>query len=664
MQRQPLGERPADAPRPWRTLHYIADAMTERARTWRCATSSLLSILLSWWAHEAAAQQDPETIARSRGDSAQVLVITGSDPYLPGFVIVDRAMRTAVAQRYPRPVVWLYESIDTARMGGQPGPELAELYSRKYRNTRIDAVVLVTEPAVEFYLSHRDRLWPKVPAIVHSITPEFARRIGVVPGVSGLTTDVDVGSTLRIAFGLQPSAGRIVVIGGVAPFDELVLSTAREALKAYSDRVPVEFLVGPSPTTIARRLATETKDTVVLYTTLFRDAEGSVYVPRDVLEMLGKASAVPIYGPFDSMIGYGLTAGAMEPFTERGERVGTLIGAALEQPAALPPIAPPPASRCIADGRQLARFGLPARLLPPDCEVRFVEPSFLGRYWWQMLLVAAVIAAQALLIAQLLLQRRQRRLAEARLQKNRSQLLHASRLAVAGELTASIAHEINQPLGAILSNAEAAEMMLRADRADRGELLQILGDIRNDDLRASAVIKRLRALLARHEVELGPCDLNQVAQDAVAILRGEARRRGVAIDFVTEARDATVRGDPVQLQQVIIALGLNAFDASATMPDGERRVRIRTLDMPDGVQVSVRDFGVGITPADLPRVFDSFFTTKRQGMGLGLSIARTIIEAHGGTIEAAARQEGAEFRFTLPAVRADHDSTPDTKHAP
>lgn len=578
--------------------------------------------------------------------AAQVLVITGSDPYLPGFVLIDRGMRAATDRSSPRPVHWLYESIDTARLGGTPGPELAELYARKYRGTRIDAVVLVTEPAAEFYLRFRERLWPQAPVIVHTVSPAFAARLAPATWLTGLTTSGDAAGTLRIAQALQPGARRVLVVGGVAPFDVQQFDLVREAAPRF-ERLAFEYLAGPPLAAIARRLAAAGPDTIVYYTTLFRDGSGGLYVPREALEVMVRSSAAPIYGTFDSQMGYGIAAGSMEPFVERGERVGALVTQALLG-AALPPIAAAAASRCIVDARQLQRFGIPQERVPADCEVRFAEVPFLRQYWWQALLVAGVIAAQALLIAQLLLQRRQRRLAEARLQKNRSQLLHASRLAVAGELTASIAHEINQPLGAILSNSEAAEMLLASGRAEPDELLQILRDIRNDDLRASQVIKRLRALLARHEVELAPCDLNQVAADAVAILRGEARRRSVTLDFAPEARTATVRGDPVQLQQVIIALALNAFDASAALPESERRVHIATSDAASEVTLSVRDFGAGIAASDLPRVFDSFFTTKQQGMGLGLSIARTIMESHGGRITAANLQPGAEFRMALP----------------
>ena len=327
-------------------------------------------------------------------------------------------------------------------------------------------------------------------------------------------------------------------------------------------------------------------------------------------------------------------------------------------------IEPAPPSKCLADDRQLQRFGLDAQALPAGCEVRFVEASFLQRYWWQSVGVALALVAQSALIAALLWQRRRRRAAELSLQAQRAQLLHASRLAVAGELTASIAHEINQPLAAILSNAEAAETMLEAGQLPRDELVQILGDIRRDDLRASEVIKRLRTLLAGHDVERRRFSLNDAVGDSAALLRAEARRRAVAMEQALLAQRTEVLGDPVQIQQVIINLCLNALDASEKVPQDRRRVRIETSDTPRGVQLCVRDFGTGITEADLPRVFDSFFSTKRGGMGLGLAIARTIVEAHGGTIEAAPCDVGTEFRILLPTAPASDTPEPPETNAP
>lgn len=592
--------------------------------------------------------------APGAGGAAQVLVITGSDPYLPAFVEIDGAMRAAVVQRHQRSVVWLYESIDTIRLGGAAGQGLAEVLARKYENVRIDAVVLVLEPAVDFHLGYGHRLWPNAAAVYHYVLPRYASELRPEARLSGLPVDIDFAGTLRTAFALQPNARRVVVVGGVSPFDEMQLQGARAALLPYRGRVDVEFLVGLSPQAAAERLAGETLDTIILYTSLFRDAGGQVYWPRDVLATLSAASGAPIYGVFETYMGYGLAAGAIELFKERGERIAALVVRALDGEFAPGTAAEPPlASRCLADGRQLARHRLSAAALPAGCEVRYVEASFLQRYWWQSLLVVMALIAQAALIVSLLLQRSRRRAAELGLAAQRVQFLHASRLAVAGELTASIAHEINQPLGAILSNADAAEMLLESGRINRDELLQILADIKRDDLRASDIIKRLRAMLSPHEVERRRFSLNEIVADTAAVLRAEARRREVSLDYALEARRADVLGDPVQIQQVIVNLLLNAFDASAELPPDARRVRVATSDTPGGVQLSVRDFGAGISAADLARVFDSFFSTKRGGMGLGLPIARSIVEAHGGMIDAASREVGAEFRIVLPAAPAD-----------
>jgi len=634
-----------------------------------CVRVALLA-LLCWLQLAPPAAAAPANPAAARtidpGGPAQVLVITGTDPYLPAFVAIDAAMRSALAQRHPRPVVWLYESIDSLRLAGATGPALAELLARKYEGVRIDTVVLISEPAVEFYLRYRDRLWPQVNTVYDWVAPEFARGLPPDAGMVGIPAATDFAGTLRIALALQPGARRMVVVGGVSQFDEGQLQAARAALGTVRERLEVEFLVGLSPQAAGARLAREGNGTIVLYTSLFRDAAGQVYVPRDALSTIAAASAAPIYGSFETYLGHGMAAGAMDSFASHGDRVGDLVARALDgRLAGMPIVQPPPPSSCLVDGRQLERFGLNSRALPAGCEVRYVEVPFLQRYAWQTAAVVLALLAQSALIAALLLQRRRRRAAEQSLQAQRAQLLHASRLAVAGELTAAIAHEINQPLTAILGNAEAAEMMIEAGRLSNEELLQILRDIRRDDLRASEVIQRLRTLLAGREGERRRFSLNDCVADTTTLLRAEAQRRGVALEHVLDARRPEVLGDAVQIQQVIINLCLNAFDASDALPPERRRVRLETSDTTQGVQLSVSDSGTGIPAADLPRVFDSFYSTKRGGMGLGLAIARSIVEAHGGTIRVAPRDNGAEFLVVLPNSPAAESAQPSVDpHAP
>jgi PAS domain S-box-containing protein len=238
----------------------------------------------------------------------------------------------------------------------------------------------------------------------------------------------------------------------------------------------------------------------------------------------------------------------------------------------------------------------------------------------------------------------------------RQELAHASRLTLVGELTASIAHEINQPLGAILSNADAAEMLLESSPPALDQVREILGDIRKDDLRASEVIRRLRALLRKREIEIRPVDLNEVASDVVLIVRGEARRRGITVASVAADDLPLVRGDKVHLQQVVLNLVFNGMEALADAP-GEKRVTVRTALLENGfAEIAVTDTGPGVLPERLPRLFDPFFSTKKEGMGLGLSIARSVVEAHGGQIWAENNpHRGATFRFTVPAGREQLD---------
>lgn len=268
------------------------------------------------------------------------------------------------------------------------------------------------------------------------------------------------------------------------------------------------------------------------------------------------------------------------------------------------------------------------------------------------LIVVLLALGQGVLITTLLVQLRRRRHAERELQSHLINATHSSRVAIAGELAASIAHEIKQPLAAILSNTEAAESLLQSHGNLRDLLWPILADIRRDDLRATEVIRRLRSLLARHEVERNPMDLNAAVADACALLHGEARRRGVRIE-IRQDTVARILGDRIQIQQVLMNLIMNAMDAVEDLSEERRTIIVSVTSLAQCPTVQVCDLGHGIRASDLPKVFKSFYSSKRTGMGLGLSIARTIVESHGGFMEATSRfGEGSEFRASFPPFQS------------
>ncbi len=274
-----------------------------------------------------------------------------------------------------------------------------------------------------------------------------------------------------------------------------------------------------------------------------------------------------------------------------------------------------------------------------------------------MALAVAVTAVCALV---LVLARLWRRLeaAERLAERQRQELSHASRLAIVGELTASIAHEINQPLGAILSNADAGEILLGRPSPPLAEIRRILVDIRRDGLRASGVIRDVRALVRRREPDLHLLDADTLVADTVQLLDAETRRRRLAVITVPSPRPLSLRGDPALLQQVLINLLLNAMDATEALGPGvggatlRPPIEIGVDGTPEsGVRIRVVDSGVGIRDARMDQLFDSFHTSKPHGMGLGLSIARSIVEGHGGRIEAGNNAgSGATFVVMLPAA--------------
>jgi two-component system sensor kinase FixL len=244
--------------------------------------------------------------------------------------------------------------------------------------------------------------------------------------------------------------------------------------------------------------------------------------------------------------------------------------------------------------------------------------------------------------------------AEAETDRQAQKAAHASRVATLGELAASLAHELNQPLTAILSNANAATRFLDAESPDFQEIREALADIAADDRRASDIILRMRAMLRKGDLERRPLDLNALVTDALRLAASDAVLRQVRVDEQLAAGLAPVMGDPVQLQQVVLNLLLNGLDASAELPH-PRSLVIATSGGPSETRVTLRDWGPGIPPGALKHIFEPFFTTKATGLGMGLSISRSIVEAHGGRIWAANNEDGgATVGFTLPCS----DGTP------
>ncbi len=247
----------------------------------------------------------------------------------------------------------------------------------------------------------------------------------------------------------------------------------------------------------------------------------------------------------------------------------------------------------------------------------------------------------------------QRKVAELEAEQDRTALRHMTRVSLLGQLSASIAHQLNQPLASILSNAEAARKMLRRDDVDLEELRAICDDIVAEDNRAAQVIRRLGALYKRGEREIRPVDLNELVRETIGLLHTDLVTRQVTVLTDLAPTLPKIEGERVQLQQVMMNLIVNAADAMQGSPESERTLSIGTSLSGGTARIDVGDRGPGIKADELDRVFDMFWTTKSGGMGIGLAICRSITSAHGGTLTAQNNSGGgATFSVTLPVRSA------------
>ncbi|HVF17312.1 MAG TPA: ATP-binding protein [Steroidobacteraceae bacterium] len=264
--------------------------------------------------------------------------------------------------------------------------------------------------------------------------------------------------------------------------------------------------------------------------------------------------------------------------------------------------------------------------------------------------IFALLLIQTGLIVALLVRDRQGRRAKLDMLRLQSEMTHAARLAMAGEITASIAHEVTQPLSATLNNVETVELLLGAPQENATVIGDILVDIKRDNLRAHEIVRRLRTLLRKRELKFERIEINELIANVVMLVRADATRRGVSVGTTLEADLPLLEADPVHLEQVLLNLVLNAMDAMKDPQPTARSLAIHSRSLgSNAVEIAVLDSGHGMTDEQLARAFESFFTTKEAGMGLGLSIARSIAKSHGGSISAERRREGGMiFRVSLP----------------
>ena len=521
-----------------------------------------------------------------------------------------------------------------------------------YAGVPPDLIISVGAPSAAFLQRHRQELFPSTPILFTVVEQRRIQYSSLTENDTVVAIRHDFLVLFKGFLQIAPDTKVIAIINGNSPNEKYWQKEMQRELQPLDGRVEIRWYDELSYEDVLKQTASLPPHSAIFWYQMIVDAAGVAHEGDRALTRLYATANAPIFTHDDAFFGQEIIGGPMHSALGGSRRAMAVAMRILdgERPGDIktPPsdFAPPK-----FDWRELQRWNISASRLPSGSEVLFREPTVWERYSWQIAFTIALILAQAGLISVLLLEHRRRQFAEVQSRQRMAELAHVNRFSTAGELTASIAHEINQPLGAILTNAETADAILNSPSPDIAELKDIVKDILQDDRRAGEVIRRMRSLLKKAPFELKNLDLNDVVRDTVEFLSALAIARKVELFSVITPDALLILGDRIQLQQVILNLVVNGIEAMEDTPTENRIITIRTSRVENFAELSVSDRGPGIPEGKLKEVFEPFYTSKAEGMGMGLSIARTIIEAHHGLISAKNRDHGgASFRIRLPLV--------------
>ena len=580
--------------------------------------------------------------------SRSVLLLDQSSAGLPFNTALATAVRLTLSAESKVPISFYAEHLDANRFFGSDYEEgILSFFRKKYRDKTIDVVVVVGSAALDFISRRRAELWPNVPVVFAAIDEATIARVTLPPNLTGVTMQLTLQDMVRTANIAVPNLKRIAIVG-----DPLERQTF---YRHFLDEVPtvatqyeIINLMNLPMGELKRRLGNLPDATAVIYTGIYYDSEGVSHVPAELVVQIAEWANRPVVINVASYLGKGAVGGYIvrpEPLGQGAAQFALRILNG-ENASDLPVTKIP--SPLIFEWPALQRWGISENRLPAGSEIMFRSPTVWEQYRAYILAVIAAILIQSALIFWLLYEQRRRQRAEILARNTMSELTHVNRVATVGQLSASIAHEIRQPLAGILANAQAALRWL--EKANVEEVREGLNGIVSDGIRAGDIITHLRAMF-KHEVqEKTPVDINKLVLSVLTLAQIDLQKHEIELQTQLDDLIPEILGNQVQLQQVILNLVMNAIES---MSSSQTRVlRIKTvLSRTKKVHVSIEDTGIGIKQSDLARVFKPMFTTKERGMGMGLSICQSIIESHDGRIWASPRANGGSiFQFELPMV--------------
>jgi signal transduction histidine kinase len=565
-----------------------------------------------------------------------------------------RAIRLELDRQSRWPLNLYEHSLEIARSSDEnPEGPFVDYVRALFSKNRPDLIVSIGAPAAAFVQRHRQQLFPTTPMLFTVVDQRRVQYSKPTQNDTVVAVSIDYLAALENILRVLPDTKNVTVVVGSSPIEKFWKEEIAKTAQPLVGRIALSWTDHFAFDELLKHAAALPPQSAIFWELMIVDAGGAVHEEGRALARLHAVANAPIFTYTDAFFGREIVGGPHVPVVEHGRRVAEvavrILGGEHPSDIKVPPIG---MGTPKFDWREMQRWGISESRLPPGSEIYFRNPTAWEQYRGAILAFGSALVLQGALIGWLVYEHRRRHLAEVVSRNSIAELAHMNRIATAGELSASIAHEVNQPLAAIGVYAHAGLNWLRPERLNIDEVRTALSQVLTASLQAGDIIKNLRAMFTKATQSNGPINLNKVISAVLALVAMEARKHNIEIRTQLDHRLPMVAGVEIQLQQVILNLVMNGIEAMHAVQTGPRELNVSSeVSGPNEVRVSIEDTGTGISPPDFQRIFEPMFTTKARGMGMGLSICRSIIEAHKGRIWATAGAKGGStFQFVLPTI--------------
>jgi signal transduction histidine kinase len=559
-------------------------------------------------------------------------------------------IRAELKRQSPWPLDIIENSLVTARFSDEnPEAPFVEYLSALFAERPLDVIVSIGAPAADFVQRHRRRLFPTTPMVLTAVDQRRVQYSNLTGNDVAVAVNINYLSAFENILQVLPDTKDVIVVVGSSPIEKFWKEAIGKQAAPLTNRIKLSWTDELPFEELLKQASALPPHTAIFWELMIVDAAGVVHEGNLPLERLHAVANAPIFSYDESFFGNGIVGGPLLLVADTSRLTATVAVRILKgEKAGDIKVSPVEFSAPRFDWGQMQRWGISEKNLPPGSEILFRDPTVWEQYRAHILAVTAAILIQAALIFWLLYEHWRRQRAEILARNTMSELSHVNRLATAGQLSASIAHEVNQPLAGIVANAQAALRWL--EKANVGEVREGLKRIVSEGHRASDIITNLRAMFKSDVQEKALVDINKLVLSVLALVRIDLQKHEIKLQTQLDDRIPQVLGNQVQLQQVISNLVMNAIESMGSSQT--RALRIKTEpSQSNTVQVSIEDTGTGVKSSDVAQLFKPMFTTKARGMGMGLSICQSIIENHDGRIWVSPGATGGSiFQFELPTI--------------